>query len=92
MEDNLNFKVNGDNLNCLEKWETTSMFVKMGDNLNVWKNCRQPQFYGNTEDDLIFGKIEDDLIFCKMEDYLYFKGERRRHQFLSKWKMTSISR
>ena len=36
-----------DDLTLLGKWKTTSIFLKMEDDLNFFENGRQPQFFEN---------------------------------------------
>jgi hypothetical protein len=56
----------------------TSIFSQMEDDLNFFKNGRQPQFL----------KIEEDLNFFKNERQpQYFKNGRRPELFF-KWKTT----
>ena len=82
MEDDINKLANGRRPQILRKWNTTSIFKKMEDDLiffkwkmeddlNVQVNLRQPRFSG---------KQKTTSISKLMEDYLNFKGNERHPQ------------
>jgi hypothetical protein len=68
------------------KWRTTSIFLKMEDDLNFLGNGRRPQFYRHLFYLICFVKIS----YLKMEEDLKLFGNGRRTQFLYKWKTTSF--
>jgi hypothetical protein len=65
-----------------ELWKTTSIFLKMEDDLNLFPNGRWPQFCSRRPRELVFGMQHcstqlDEIwktasIFLKMEDYFNF--------------------
>ena len=60
----------------------------MEDDLNLFRNGRQPHFFSKMEDDLIFFKMEEDLNFFKKADNLNFFQNGRQHKSFSKWNST----
>ena len=49
----------------------------MEEDLNFFKNGRQPQLFQKWNTTSIFSIMEDDLNFSKMEDNLNFLGKKR---------------
>ena len=61
-----------DDLTFLSKWKTTSIFLKMEDDLNFFENGRRPQFFWKWKTTYIVLKMEDNLNLLKMEDDWFF--------------------
>ena len=76
------FSVCNLNITQLEEiWMTTSIFLKMEEDLNIFENGRRPQY---------LWKFKTTSIFLKVEDNLNIFENVRRPQYFWKLKTTSI--
>ena len=69
MEDNLNIIENGRRPQYFWKWKTTSIFLKIEDDLDIFENGIWSNIF-QMQDDLIFFQMKNDLIFFQIDDNL----------------------